>query len=331
MSTSENDARERNKDREDNNDREHNVRRNAATISVEDRNRLSQAILEVNNKKYPDGVSYWFKQDQIHEATEVHDGPAFLTWHRELLNRYEAMLKEVDEEVSLHYWDWTTDPQKSPDGRGGFVNLFTSEFMGSANGGVGAPFAGKLDNNGILEGSRNQTNSPVDPPQQITRNVQAGAPPITPDSAIINSANNLPQADQWASFRVTLEGGIHHNRMHGWIGGNIASGRTAFEDPFVYLFHANIDRLWAMWQTAPGYGWRLDADQTYGREGTNPGILKNMEPWAGTVGLRPWASPDNQQFAKTSKHPSIILPPVYDTMNIQQAAKMKESSAQPIT
>jgi len=42
-----------------------------------------------------------------------------------------------------------------------------------------------------------------------------------------------------------------HNGMHGWIGGS--SGQMSQplyspHDPFFYLHHCNIDRLWAMWQ-----------------------------------------------------------------------------------
>ena len=31
-------------------------------------------------------------------------------WHRELRNRYERLLQEIDPDVALHYWDWATDP-----------------------------------------------------------------------------------------------------------------------------------------------------------------------------------------------------------------------------
>lgn len=30
------------------------------------------------NDPIPGGVTYWFKQDEIHAATHVHQGPAFL-------------------------------------------------------------------------------------------------------------------------------------------------------------------------------------------------------------------------------------------------------------
>jgi murein L,D-transpeptidase YcbB/YkuD len=68
------------------------IRRNIAMVSQAERNKLRDAILELDRRTYPDGVSLWDKQDQIHQATHVHGGPAFLPWHRELVNRYEALL-----------------------------------------------------------------------------------------------------------------------------------------------------------------------------------------------------------------------------------------------
>ena len=66
------------------------IRRNIATISQAERDRFRDAILQLDMTKiYPDGVSYWDKQDQIHQATHVHGGPSFLPWHRELCNRFE--------------------------------------------------------------------------------------------------------------------------------------------------------------------------------------------------------------------------------------------------
>ena len=64
------------------------IRRNVATISQEERDLLRDAIAELNQdpQRYPGGrddiplaggVTFWFKQDEIHQATHVHGGPAF--------------------------------------------------------------------------------------------------------------------------------------------------------------------------------------------------------------------------------------------------------------
>src|SRR3954454_16124754 len=93
----------------------------------------------MNNRFYPGAgngpvpghVSWWFKQDEIHQATHVHGGPEFLPWHREIVNRFEELVRQVNPLLSLHYWDWTEDPT---------AVLFTSAFMGNANGEAGEPW-----------------------------------------------------------------------------------------------------------------------------------------------------------------------------------------------
>lgn len=296
------------------------IRRDIAKVSPEERQRFRDALLQLDLAAlYPGGPSKWDIQDAIHQATHVHNGPAFLPWHRELCNRLEAMLREVDPELSLHYWDWTTDPRNAPDGSGGTVDLFTNAFMGSAAGAIGGPLAAL---------------------GAITRNVGPGAPGVPPDATIINTGNGAPLNDQYRQFRERLEG-EHGSQIypgfnvHGYIGGTIGAPHTAFEDPFVFLLHANVDRIFAMWQVAPGFAWRLDPDQVYGLEGTSTGktgIATAMEPWAGIdTALRPWAPPENQQYVKTSKHPTVVRPPCYDTLPLTVELVTPATPGAPIT
>ena len=275
------------------------IRKNVAKISKDERDRLRDAFIGAGKKKYPDGKSYWHMQDAIHQGTHVHSGVSFLPWHRELCNRLEALLREVDPTVSLHYWDWTTDPRASDNGTGGTINLFTDIFMGNSSGTVSTPFEifGK---------------------PKITRNVASGESPPSPpsvqsDQAIINFGNTASDEEQYTKFHENLEGLPNHNDIHGYIGGNIGFPLTAFEDPFVFLLHLNVDRLWASWQLVPGKEWRLDPDKVYGQVSNDPLIIENLEPWAGATGMRPWAPPDNQQKVKNSKDPSVVKPPLYDT------------------
>ena len=97
-------------------------RRNIALVEPRERALLRDAFIELNKTRfYPGnrndtplagGVSEWFKQDEIHQSTHVHDGPMFLPWHRELVNRFEDLLRGVNSDLSLHYWDWTQDPEQ---------------------------------------------------------------------------------------------------------------------------------------------------------------------------------------------------------------------------
>ena len=101
------------------------IRRNIMAVSAAEQQRFISAIIQLNQRSFPGsrtdfpagGVSYWFKQDEIHQATHVHGGPAFLPWHRELCNRFEDMLRLVDPALSLHYWDWNQDPAPRPPAR----------------------------------------------------------------------------------------------------------------------------------------------------------------------------------------------------------------------
>jgi hypothetical protein len=295
------------------------IRRNIATVTKAERDRLRDAFLALQTKPFPGGVSYWFKQDEIHDSTHVHFCPAFLPWHRELVNRLEAMLREVDSQLSLHYWDWTQDPTNAPDGQGGFVNLFTPDFMGNAIGPgdseieIGEPWksAGFYGGPGPY---RDDTDNPADPPQFVTRQVGAGDVLITAaeDQALLN-------APDFVAFDEAMEGGVGlHNRAHGYIGGSVGDPHTSFRDPFVYLLHSNVDRLFAMWQRKPGHPERLDSAQIYKAQSTSqngyqntkggdrstidpPGVpqpgdndVSSLRPWWGILSpLEPWAGPGN--------------------------------------
>ena len=278
------------------------IRRNVATISQAERYRFVNAILALDKVKfYGDGVSFWDKQEDIHKdahagGADVHGGPAFIPWHRELCNRFEALLREVDPALSLHYWDWTTDPR---------TILLKPEFMGSGNGDAGFP----LQDFESSEGGGHP---------KIWRNITAaGAPAVSSDNTIVTTGDAATQANQFPQMRVALQGA--HNTSHGYIGGSIGQPHFSFHDPFVFLLHSNVDRLWARWQTTSGQEWRLDPNQVYGSDGTSASITGNLEPWDGSTGLRPWAPPENQQVAKNCKHPSVVGPPLYDFSANQQS------------
>src|SRR5215212_7537669 len=290
------------------------IRRNIAMVSQGERDRLRNAFLKLDTQKfYQDGVSYWDKQEDIHKGAhaagaDVHDGPAFLPWHRELCNRLEALLREVDPQLSLHYWDWTTDPRATSDGVGGTVDLFTPQFMGSSQGDAGPPL---------------QDFESTEPGHtHIWRQVAGGnssvtPPPVDSDNTIVTAGDTQPQGNQFDSMRQVLQNS--HNNAHGYIGGSIGFQHFSFHDPFVFLLHSNVDRLWAMWQTAPGKGWRLDPAQVYGVQGTAASINADLEPWAGNSGLRPWAPPENLHETKNCLDPSVVTPPRYDTTTVVPA------------
>ena len=303
------------------------VRRNVAHLSDADRTKYINAVAQADQRFWSGGVvSYWDFQNLSHQTTHVHGGPKFLLWHRELCNRYEALLQQIDPEVALHYWDWTTDPRSSPNGSGGTSDLSLNTFMGTMNGNVAGVLA-PLHNGGVLAGSRDQTGLPQDPPQTLLRSMGPGPGTTTTDATILASSNGAMQPQQWRQFRQQVEvvhGGVHVNFGPGNIGD--PSGHQAFEDPMVFLLHANVDRLYAMWQCQPGEEWRLDVTQVYGVEAATTGLdglsTNTLAPWDGSSGVHPFTPAGGLIQVKPYLDPSLVVPPCYDTLpnNVRRIA-----------
>lgn len=294
-------------------------RKNAATADPAERAAYMQAILDIGRTgtafTYPDGISFWHKQNLAHRtvnpgagaASTAHGTPAFFPWHREMLRRYELLLQKADPTVNLLYWDWTTDPANP--GGGGF-NYFTPGFMGASGRGtggvnIGLPFQPALGAPAI------QRNLAVD----------GGGAPIPPSS---QADSTLLAITRYHSLAGPGGGGLwsvtenvpNHNAAHGYIGGNTATRAGGAEDPFFFLLHGNVDRLWATWQrdvaASPNLS-RLEPATVYGNDATNGNITSTMVPWNGSPGIRPWTPADGHIVSKTSLSRSVVFPPIYDT------------------
>src|SRR5262249_3310567 len=71
---------------------------------------------------------------------------------------------------------------------------------------------------------------------------------------------DILQVPTFRLFQRSLEGHIHAG-VHNAVGGDMASSNSP-ADPVFFLHHANIDRLWALWQRAhPGLGPSNGGDQ----------------------------------------------------------------------
>lgn len=323
------------------------IRRNIADVTPAERRRLRGAFVKLNKQLYPGsatdtqfgapvpgGVTHWFKQDEIHARTGVHEQPIFLPWHREFCNRIERELRKIDPQLSLHYWDWTTDPTKQIR-HGQSFSLFTPDFMGSAHGVAGEPWlsAGFYDPNANPPRSNDPHGADFNGalvPDDLSRGVGEVAGPNDPARE-----KELKSAANYTDARRIIED--LHNNAHPYIGGEngtISNPHISFRDPFVFLLHSNADRLFALWQLQPGHPERLDPATVYGSEssavtryagGVNThdghdfvedpddivwGLSSPMLPWSGfefdargsggavrrlaIIPIRPWAAPENE-------------------------------------
>jgi hypothetical protein len=292
-------------------------RKNGATASAAERTAYVNAILAVGTNPayvFPMGIDYWHTQQEVHRnmgsLSNIHRTLAFLPWHREFVNRYEVLLQQFDPTVKLLYWDWTTDPSTS------------LSFMGSFSGSIGAPF--------------NPASPPTLAPPSVTRGV-SGSPPAESDSTVLARSpydpwaaySCFPPPASTAPFAAALEG-CSHNYSHGYVGGNsMCCPAFSAQDPFFFMLHGNVDRLWAQWQRNPLDLPRLDPTQTYGTSlGSDPNLSVTMSPWDGSPGpptsrtsfqIQPWEtttpapSGGNYVVAKLPTDPSVVSPPIYDT------------------
>lgn len=157
----------------------------------------------------------------------------FLPWHRRLLWAFEQALQEADRllrpqadtPVSIPYWRWV-DP---------FPEWLTD----------------------FLPGPHPVTGEPL-PPRTL-------APPALKPTAddvdtIINRFEERYQNYDWdgySRFTYGLQGFgtrpdtsniLAHNQVHVWIGGIMDCIRYSPTDPVFWLHHAEVDRLWHIWQ-----------------------------------------------------------------------------------
>lgn len=218
----------------------------------------------------------------------AHRGSAFLPWHRYYLHRFELQLQAKIPSVTIPYWDWTQDtaaPANSP--------VWDADLMG----GNGDPSDGNLVKTGSFAvGQWTIVDNNGNPAGGLKRQFgqQAGT---VPNQTQVNAALSETPYDRtnWStssspSYRNRLEGflsggGQLHNQVHRWVGRDMLTNPSP-NDPVFFLHHANIDRIWALWQTNnPSQGYLPTSG---GPTGHN--LNDSMYPWNGqatTLTARP--------------------------------------------
>ncbi|MFC8586781.1 tyrosinase MelC2 [Streptomyces sp. NPDC003444] len=225
------------------------VRKNQATLTADEKRRFVDALLELKRSgRYDAFVTTHnaFIMGDTDDGDRVgHRSPSFLPWHRRFLLDFEAALKSVDPTVTLPYWDWTAD-------RTARSSLWAPDFLG----GTGRARDGQVTDGPFARaGNRWPITVRVDGRDFLRRDLGAGGRQL-PTRAEVDSVLAMETYDTapWNSasdgFRNHLEGwrGVNlHNRVHVWVGGQMATGVSP-NDPVFWLHHAFVDKLWADWQ-----------------------------------------------------------------------------------
>ncbi|XP_078512435.1 tyrosinase-like [Lissotriton helveticus] len=223
----------------------------------------------------------------------LHYGPAFCTGHRYLLIQFEHMLQKLSGNKSfcLPYWDWTKD--------GDTCGVFTDDLMGRVgpNGTILAPscFADWK----IACGNSNDYSfcqQDDDASQRAPLRRDPAATNQWPTAAEVKDTLKWPVYDRHPfnemspeCFRSTLEGFMDaatgrdhgaymHRKVHKAIGGAMNQVTLASNDPIFYCHHAQLDRIYAMWQrihckTPADY-----PENNYPCQGPNDVVYPSMPP-----------------------------------------------------
>ncbi len=181
----------------------------------------------------------------------------FLPWHRAYLYSYEQRLQDVDDGVTVPWWDWRSGSSRSD----GLPDAFADERVG------GAP-------NALYDARVWVPSAGIDHrTQRFPR-----APDELPDEDAVDRL--IRDFDDWSDFQDQLEG--IHGQIHGWAGGykrdaegwpidendqriedpnanrdrvifgDMGSVVTAAFDPIFWSHHCMVDRIWALWQQTHG-------------------------------------------------------------------------------
>lgn len=211
------------------------------------------------------------------QGNPAHSYPAFLPWHRQFLREFETELQKIDPTVTIPYWDWT-DPTA--------LNvILQDDFLGPRGAGEtvkisGKSYTGGIVNSGFFTDWTLDKDLHFDPITMTSLGSQlrrfVGLPPCSYPIPVAE-VEQLMQFDHYEIFNALIEGAVALNSdrkfVPGWalhacahsvIGGSLVDPQNPLHqtrtlgtmdsipsspyDPIFWLNHANVDRLWAIWQ-----------------------------------------------------------------------------------
>jgi tyrosinase len=145
----------------------------------------------------------------------------FLPWHRAYLVFFDNAARDQNADAILPWWDWTSDTSHS----GGIPAAYRS--------GGAALETGPLP--AMNGASERRTRRNPSPPGEL------------PTSDEVDGVLDL---DDFRDFSNALQ--QIHNRVHGWVGGDMGVIATSAFDPVFWAHHCMIDRVWYLWQVRYG-------------------------------------------------------------------------------
>lgn len=214
------------------------TRKEASSLTTAERNRYKNVIQQMlADPSNPYGKMVAIHGNMMHN---MHGGmnaagtQRFLTWHRDYLMKFELALQQIDPASFIPYWDWTK-------------RRSLPTWMRTFKPTVFIPGRGTII---------------------VKRNASIPAK--------IN-VNGITSLTDFTNFTDELENGPH-GTVHMQVGvvngvrEAMADIRVSPADPIFWMHHAQLDRLWSIWQV-----------QNPGKNPTLTGVNAVMDPWPETA------------------------------------------------
>jgi hypothetical protein len=195
------------------------TRRSIDELSELELKRLRRAFEEM--MRLADSRSYQ-KQAAIYARFVRHQDLLFLPWNRAYLMEFERALQQFEPEISLPWWDWSGAMAH----REGIPEAFAASTVGDKPNPLYRAEVG--DSKGEA------------PPQTYRK---PAPPDRLPGEDAISAMLAIAEFEEFTKALENL-----HNQLHAWIGGTNRTVHVAAYDPFFWVYQANVDRIWWLWQ-----------------------------------------------------------------------------------
>lgn len=221
------------------------TRKSAFALTAAEQNRYVTLINQLNSGAAPTRYAQ-LVADHRDMRHRMHGGMGmvgkmrFLSWHRDFLLKLEQAMQAIDPAAFIPYWRWSRNRSVPPWMAASLPTVVVPPISGMAGETV------------------HVSRSP---------HIPAGLPTAA-QVASLDANTGLPY-NQFTGF---LEG--LHNTVHNWVGGTMADITVSPSDPLFWMHHAEIDRIWSVWQANP-----VNA----GKGPTLAGQDAVMDPWLETA------------------------------------------------
>ncbi|KAJ9365699.1 hypothetical protein DTO280E4_668 [Paecilomyces variotii] len=252
------------------------VRKEWSNLTPSERMEYSNAVTclqnlpsRLNNTQYPGAKNRYadFIATHINYTFIIHLDAIFLPWHRGYVWLYESALRnECGYKGAQPYWDWPAYVQGGlenstifdggpyslgSNGRENDSCVYKGPFRNYTS-----PFP-KFPNSIIMDNIENNGSGTIPSwsfeyrPNCFQRGLNDEALRLNNNYSCIADLLSQPTIGDFQNYLSTREGDAHygpHGGGHVAMGGNGADLFTSPTDPVFFLHHAQVDRMWWMWQ-----------------------------------------------------------------------------------